>query len=641
MSSGVPVLPDAQGCRREYVVPVLAGIALAAKWYAFYILIDCNPFKVPPPLYLVTIPGMVLVPLAFSFLFKGKGRLAYLFLLDCLYSLIILSNLWHIRYFDAPLSISSLRQINDVIAVRRAVLGLARPSDLLLLIDLLLFPAALWRCSRMKADMKAFVLCALGGLAMFLPSRFGIFTVPRYLFPEIKHELRYIFYTPPAYYCCELLSLFRARDAALPGDETAEVAGWLAANRRRIEQHSSAVGPYAGIGRNKNLIVIQVEALDGFVIGRSSGGQEITPVINRLLGHAVYFDNVYSQTAGGSTSDAEFIVNTSLYPLTTRSVSYRYPLRRYRSLPLLLKENGYASVAVHGNAAYIWNRYLLMPALGFDRFISHSTLKDGNRDAGFMGMRDRRVFEKSVKILSSMPRPFFAYFITLDSHFPYSFASEQEKALRLGGKRGTHGVKDLMYFVRSVSSLGDRERSGAMFADYLQSIHQADRDIGGFIDRLRAAGLLEDSLIVLIGDHNAFPRQMIDGIAAMDREGKYAALDLAHYRHRNVPFIVYHPSIKGTVCGTLGGTIDVYPTIAGLMGIDKRAYADDIIGRDLLRSRENYVACAAGGFYEPPSPDSIRVEGNIDPRLVTEGITVSEKIIRGDYFGRREGSRQR
>jgi len=57
-----------------------------------------------------------------------------------------------------------------------------------------------------------------------------------------------------------------------------------------------------------------MEALQHFVINSKMNGREITPNLNKLVKESLYFDNIYVQVAGGNTSDAEFMTNTSLYP---------------------------------------------------------------------------------------------------------------------------------------------------------------------------------------------------------------------------------------------------------------------------------------------------------------------------------------
>ena len=70
---------------------------------------------------------------------------------------------------------------------------------------------------------------------------------------------------------------------------------------------------FFGIAKDKNVIVIQVEALQSFTLFKSINGKEITPNLNKLTKESIHFPNFYHQIGQGNTSDAEFIVNSSSF----------------------------------------------------------------------------------------------------------------------------------------------------------------------------------------------------------------------------------------------------------------------------------------------------------------------------------------
>ncbi len=124
-----------------------------------------------------------------------------------------------------------------------------------------------------------------------------------------------------------------------------------------------AAGEFAG----KNLIVIQVEALQSGLIGATLEGERLVPDLSDFAKESWYFPRAYSQISRGNTSDAEFVFNTALYPPPQEAASVRWGDRMIPSLPRLLKELGYRSVTFHANEAAFWNRANLYTALGFDR----------------------------------------------------------------------------------------------------------------------------------------------------------------------------------------------------------------------------------------------------------------------------------
>ncbi|MBZ2175116.1 sulfatase-like hydrolase/transferase, partial [Schnuerera sp. xch1] len=131
-------------------------------------------------------------------------------------------------------------------------------------------------------------------------------------------------------------------------------------------------GKYTGTGKGKNLIVIQVEALQNFPINRFYDGQEITPNLNKLIEEqgSLYFNNYYQQIGRGNTSDAEFVTNNSLYPSDQGSIYKTYEKNTFYGLPWILRDNGYTSWVFHGYEKEFWNRENAYVNQGFQRFVS-------------------------------------------------------------------------------------------------------------------------------------------------------------------------------------------------------------------------------------------------------------------------------
>ena len=97
-------------------------------------------------------------------------------------------------------------------------------------------------------------------------------------------------------------------------------------------------GKYFGIGKNRNLIVIQVESLQNFVVNKKYGDTEITPNLNYLINNdSFYFPNYYQQLGLGNTSDAEFITNNSIYPTTEGQAYSLYQNNEFYGLPWQLR----------------------------------------------------------------------------------------------------------------------------------------------------------------------------------------------------------------------------------------------------------------------------------------------------------------
>ncbi len=328
-------------------------------------------------------------------------------------------------------------------------------------------------------------------------------------------------------------------------------------------QTGTQTSPYYGIAGGKNVITVQVEALQNFVIGATYNGQEITPNLNRLIAeNSLYFDRYYYQIGGGNTADAEFAVNNSLYAPEAEAAYSKYPNNNYYSMATLLKDNGYKSAtAFHGYLASYWSRDIAYPNQGFDAYLSGDDFyKDPAEKAG-LGVSDEEFFTKAVSYLSEQEGPFYAFLVTLSSHYPYDINSS--------------------FFTLDMKE----EDKGTLYGNYLQSIHYTDYAIGVFLEELKAAGLYENSVITIYGDHYGLPVYKDDCRKSVtDLIGK----NYTYAEHLNVPLIIHTPnsSLTETV-SHVGGHIDLMPTLLHLLGIENKKGV--MLGYNILTTEDGAV----------------------------------------------------
>jgi len=342
-----------------------------------------------------------------------------------------------------------------------------------------------------------------------------------------------------------------------------------------------------GIGDGKNLIVVQVEALQNFVIGAEYNGQVITPNLNALLENdTIYFDHYYSNIGKGNTVDAEFSSLNSLYPVIDRECYTLYADNTFNGLPWLLREKDYHAIAIHGYEGTFWNREAAYPGQGFQEFYSMEDLDTS--DIIGLGISDKSMFKQAVGIMEKEKEPFFSFIITLTSHHPY-LMDEEDTTLQLL-----------------------EEDKDTKFGAYLQTIRYTDEAIGQLIQELKAAGLYENTVIAFYGDHHGLNVNMDNNYEIMT---KYLGKEYDYDEMLNVPLLIHVPNsgIKKTI-STTGGQIDFLPTIANIMGLDiDQPY---ILGQDLVNAKDGFVAFTAylfeGSFVHNNVMFDISREGVFD-----------------------------
>lgn len=372
-------------------------------------------------------------------------------------------------------------------------------------------------------------------------------------------------------------------------------------NRTNLEE-----GKLTGIGKDKNLIVLQIEALQDFVINLDYNDQEITPNLNKLIKDksSVYYDKYHQLLGRGNTSDAEFVSHNSFHPSMEETSYTKYENNTFYGLPLLLKDNGYTPWVMHGYKKEFWNREKAYKNQGFERFISEEDYKF--KDTIGFGLKDGDFFDQNLEYLKELDKiddnPFYSFMITLTSHTPFDMPKEYQ-------------TLDLL-----------PEHEDKLLGNFLQSIHYTDKEIGRFIENLKEEGLYDDTVIAIYGDHFA--------ISSAHEEDQKMMTELLgdHYDYdemMKIPLVVHVPGedINETI-STTGSQIDFYPTMLNIMGYKNEKGL--MLGRDLTNYKGySYVApqtyMLKGSFIDEDTLFVISRDGIFD-HSKAYNIKTKEKI---------------
>lgn len=350
---------------------------------------------------------------------------------------------------------------------------------------------------------------------------------------------------------------------------------------------------YTNVFEGKNIISIHLESLQAFTMDLTFNGKEVTPNLNKLASTGLNFTNFYSQVSVGTSSDSEFTLNTSLLPVSNGTVFVNYWNREYVSIPLLLKEKGYYTFSMHGNTGDYWNRNVMHKQLGYDKFYSKSSY-DIDEVIG-LGLSDKSFFKQSVekiKEISATGQPFYGTLIMLTNHTPFD---EVDK----------YGEFDL-----SVTVNVDGEEVTRNYLDdtklgnYIRSVHYADEALGELVQMLDEAGILENTVLVLYGDHDArlAKKEYINLYNYDPYTDTYFTKSDENYRSvsyydyellRRVPFIIWTKNNKYVdTIDTVMGMYDVMPTLGNMFNF----YNKYQLGHDIFSVDENIVIFPNGNF---------------------------------------------
>ena len=335
-------------------------------------------------------------------------------------------------------------------------------------------------------------------------------------------------------------------------------------------------------------------------IGLTFNGVEVTPTLNKLSSEGMYFSNFYSQVSVGTSSDSELTFNTSLMPTKSGTAFVSYSDREYIGIPDLLKEKGYYTFSMHANNADFWNRRAMHNNMGYDKFYAKTSYEVTKETSIGLGLSDKEFFKQSLEKLEKIneeKEKWYGLLIMLTNHTPFSEVEkygEFDVSLKETNEDGTEVVYPYM--------------EGTKLGNYFKSLHYADAALGEFIDGLNEKGLLDNTVFVLYGDHDArLPKKDYNLLYNYDKETNsvlssedpnYKEYDSYQYElGRKVPFIIWTKDMKGTSLNftnnNVMGMYDVVPTLGNMLGF-KNKYA---LGHDIYNIKENNIVVFPNGNW--------------------------------------------
>ncbi len=361
---------------------------------------------------------------------------------------------------------------------------------------------------------------------------------------------------------------------------------------------------YTNIFANKNVLVIHAESMMSNAMTQSFNGEEATPNLNKLAKEGMFFSNFYSQVSVGTSSDSELTYNTSLMPTKSGTAFVSYSDREYISTPKLLKEKGYYTFSMHANNADFWNRRAMHKSLGYDRFYSKTDYKVTKETSIGLGLSDKEFFSQSIKKLKKINKEhtnWYGLMIMLTNHTPFSETDKYGEfpvdiKETITNEDGTTEEKVYPYM------------EGTKLGNYFKSIHYADSALGDLITGLDAEGLLDNTVVIIYGDHDArLARKDYNRLYNYDKENdsvldeddpEYKEYDSYQYEiGRRVPFIIWTKDMKDTKLNqevtNVMGMYDVMPTIGNMFGF----YNKYALGHDIFNIKENNIVVFPNGNW--------------------------------------------
>ena len=517
--------------------------------------------------------------------FKGRKSYWIMVIIDFLLSLWLFSNILYYREFSDFLSTSIIKTSGSTSDnLGKSIAGITKGTDFLVFLDVviivLLIAFKVFKIDVRRLKLKVSLL--IEGLAVVL--------IGTNLTMAQKDRPGLLTRTFDNNYIVKYLGLnaFAVYDGVKTAQNNAIMAKANHSDLKTVQSYikKNYIAPnpeYYGVAKNKNVLVIHLESFQQFLIYYKWHGKEVTPNLNKLY-HAndtISFDNFFNQVGQGKTSDAEMMLENSIFGLQSGSAMSSYGTSNtFESAPAILGQKaGYTSAVMHGGAGSFWNRDNAYKSFGYDYFMPLSYYQNKKGYYLGYGIKDKLFFDQSIKYMEHLPQPFYLKMITVTNHYPYDLDKKNQSIDK--------------------TDTGDKTVDG-----YVQTAHYLDQAIGELMSYLKKSGLEKNTLIMLYGDHYGISGNHHKASAQLLDKDSFNNFD--NLQFQRVPLMFHMPGLKGGINHTYGGEIDVRPTLFNLLGINDQNMIQ--FGHSLLAKNAPQIVAQRNGDFITPKYS--KVEGS-------------------------------
>ena len=348
---------------------------------------------------------------------------------------------------------------------------------------------------------------------------------------------------------------------------------------------------YTGMFKGKNLVVIVGESFSSLAIR-----QDLMPNLYKLYSEGFQFNNFYTPIFPISTADGEYITDTSLIPKegvwSFKEIVGNYMPYSYANI---FEKLGYSSNAYHNHTATYYERDKYISTMGYNSYLAVGTGLENRMDTSKWPNSDYEMIDVTTKDYINNDK-FLAYYMTVSGHLNYT------KIGNAMTSKNWDAVKNLPY--------SDKAKS------YLAANIELDKAVGELINNLKESGKLEDTVIVISGDHYPYGLTLneINEISTYERDDKFEKY--------HMPLLIWSGSMKSPIqVDKIGSSLDILPTVLNLFGIEYDSRL--LMGRDILSDAEPLVIFSDRSFITDKGKYNA-VTGEFTPN---EGVEVDNVYV--------------
>lgn len=593
---------------------------------------------------------------AFGYLLKPKNRFGYYLFFDILFSALCMINSVYYTFYTSFASVSMLSLTQYIASVGDAVVeNVLQLKDIvyifspiiLIAVHIKLKKSKYYKKVEVKSERRRKTIRTLIGGAV-ITVLFLVMLSPLDISRFAKQWNREYVVMKFGIYVYQFNDIITSVQPKINS-----LFGYDKANKEVTEYYKnkekSADNKYTGIFKDKNVLVIHAESIQRNLFDMSFNGQDVVPNLKRIASEGMYFSNYYPQVSVGTSSDSELTFTTSLMPTQSGTAFVSYFDRTYNSIPNLMNDMGYFTFSMHANNADFWNRRAMYEHLGYQKFYSKSDYKVTTENTIGLGLSDKEFFKQSMPKLTKINEKYdkwYGLMIMLSNHTPFSDVEHY-------GNYEVNMKETVTKEDGTTEEVVHQYLEGRKLGNYIKSAHYADEALGELFQELDENGLLDNTVVVIYGDHDArLPRKEYDYMYNYNKETdskldkddpNYKEYDSYQYElGRKVPFIIWTKDMAGTDLNMevkdVMGMYDAMPTLGNMLGF----YNKYQLGHDIFDIKsDNIVVFPTGNwvtnkvYYDSQKEEYLSLDGSAiseeeiikNSKYTTELLNISNDVI--------------
>ena len=464
---------------------VLIGVMLFIKAIYFY----KNTIVVLTQIQTQTIIGTIsflTIIICFLMILPNKIRVKATLIMSFLLSLLVWADNIYYKYSASAISVEQVSNLQYTEQITETIPSLIEFGQVIYFIDFIiigiLFLMKILKIDKEKVYNKKqkIVNLIITVLGIIIFATAGVNYIKKGFQCLWNKDEQIATSTIFGYHIADIINSFNSSKRAVYSNYNEMISDYNTLKQEYEKNYGNIKYNFEGILENKNVLIVQLESVQGFVAHRTINGKEITPNLNKFLDENIEFTNMHMQSYS-STSDSEYSTVTSTYPMENGMSYSKYFLNTYDTIFDIFNSKEYYTMYMHGNVPSFWNRGNVYSRMNIDDISFIDDFEDQSEMiAGFLA--DELLYKQGVEKIKNQENPFMTFMVAASSHTAFDLPGIQNKYDKITIDVGKY--KD------------------TYFGNYLEAMNYADYAFGILLEELNKQGLYEDTAILVFGDHN-------------------------------------------------------------------------------------------------------------------------------------------